>query len=464
MLLEPFPDARLHQRLTTLLRPSFLSQSAKSPNPTTGHLDGVRGLASFIVLLCHTAYSSHDLSYGYGYAGGAKQGQKEFNSFLRLPIIRLLYDGDAAVAIFFLISGFALSWKPLRLARDGNWEEFAKCLMASTVKRWLRLFLPVFASTGLICLCVQLGVYELTRGVSDNATLLTAFREPHPEPKSNFFLMIWDWLATNWKFWEPFYWNRDHLSGYDIHLWTIPVELRASMGLFATLLAVAGMKSRVRTYVLAGLVALACVKDSWAMMMFWAGALEAELTLARVPSSAPALDAEKSSTTGHNGRSSQETLGRAVLWVSSLFLMSQPFDGENTFLWQTLVAWIPTSFSETRRFYTCIGSIVCFHLLNTSPTLTAFFRRRSMQYLGRISFALYLVHAFLLHTVGYALLALVWSFTGVETLLMREVGFVIAAVPIVACAVWAADIFTRFVDDPSVRFAKWVERSVLVIA
>nr|POF15343.1 hypothetical protein CFP56_42232 [Quercus suber] len=463
MVVESRQETPLPRHLFTFLLPSSVSQAPKTPNAQTGHLDGLRGLASFIVLLCHTAYSSHDLSFGYGYAGEPGQEQKTYESWLRLPIIRLSYDGDAAVAIFFLISGFALSWKPLRLAREGAWDSFAKCLMASTVKRWLRLFLPVLASTGLICLGVQFGLYELTRGVSDNANLLTAFREPHPKPHANIFLMIWDWMCTNWKFWELFHWDRDDLSQYDIHLWTIPLELRASMGLFVTLLAVARMTSRMRVYVLVGLIFVASVKDSWAMMLFWGGALEAELTLARLSSASNSLGAEKSSAAESSRRTASDSFGRLFLWAASLFLMSQPFNGERTFMWSTLVSWVPSTFTESRRFYTCIGSLICFHLLNTSPAIAAFFRRPTMQFLGRISFSLYLVHAFLLHTVGYALFALVWSFTGVETMFMREVGFVIASLATLGVIIWVADVFTRAVDEPSVDFAKWVERRVLVI-
>jgi peptidoglycan/LPS O-acetylase OafA/YrhL len=449
--------------LAHLVRPSSLTllRSTKDVNQQTGHLDGLRGLAAFIVFICHLAYSSHDVSIGYGFTGERqKETGNSYTQWLRLPIVRLFYDGDPAVTMFFLISGFALSWKPLKLAREKEWAGFARTLMGSTIKRWPRLFLPVLASTGIIFLMVQLGVYDLTRGIANDKKLLSVFQEPHPEAKSNVFEMVFAWLYANWTMWQPFHWNRDGVLPYDIHLWTIPVELRASMGLFVTLLAVGGMKSRVRVVTLAVLIVVACLKDSWAMMMFWAGALEAELTLSRQASSAiPVHDVDKHDGPGE--RFSPRNLARLSVLVVSLFLMSEPFEPQDTFGWRALVPYIPSNFSEKRRFYTCIGSMACFHLLTTSDHARAFFRSHVMQYLGRISYGLYLVHAFVLHTFGYAVFSFVWSITGVETVIAKEVGFVVAAAGITPFALYVADIFHRAVDEPSVRLAKWMENQVI---
>ncbi|EGP90276.1 unnamed protein product [Zymoseptoria tritici ST99CH_1A5] len=445
----------LHPRNLTLFR------STKEVNSQTGHLDGLRGVAAFIVFICHLAYSSHDVSIGWGYTGERQQETgNSYTQWLRLPIIRLVCDGDPAVAMFFLISGFALSWRPLKLAREQEWAKFARTLMGSTVKRWPRLFLPVLASTGFICLAVQLGLYDLTRGIAHDKTLLTVFQEPHPEAKANIFVMLGSWLHANWSLWEPFHWDRDAFLEYDIHLWTIPVELRASMGLFVTLLAVGGMKSNVRMAILAILIVVGCLKDNWAMMMFWAGALEAEIILSRQASSVPYHDVDKDSEPVQ--RSSTNSMFRGLILVLSLILMSEPFEPQDTYGWRALMPFIPSNFSEKRRFYTCIGSMICFHLLNSEPKVCAFFRSNFIQYLGRVSYGLYLVHGFIIHTFGYAMFSFVWRFTGVETAFAREIGFGIAAAVIIPCTLYVADVFHRGIDEPSVRLAKWIENQVIV--
>lgn len=44
----------------------------------------------------------------------------------------------------------------------------------------------------------------------------------------------------------------------------------------------------------------------------------------------------------------------------------------------------------------------------------------------------------------------------------KELGFVLASIIIFAITIWAADIFTRLVDTPSLRFARWLEQKCLV--
>jgi hypothetical protein len=55
------------------------------------------------------------MDYGYG--------QGENRGLFQLPIFRLFYSGPPMVAIFFVISGFALSLKPLSLIRVEDWEQ-----------------------------------------------------------------------------------------------------------------------------------------------------------------------------------------------------------------------------------------------------------------------------------------------------------------------------------------------------
>lgn len=87
------------------LLPSFVS-SYFHPNPAarakplhdTAYLDGLRGVAAFIVYLHHTQLMYRfDSLQGYGSNPGA-------NHILQLPFVRLLVAGQASVALFFAIS------------------------------------------------------------------------------------------------------------------------------------------------------------------------------------------------------------------------------------------------------------------------------------------------------------------------------------------------------------------------
>jgi hypothetical protein len=101
-----------------LLLLSYISQRLKnSPkNQTrslpTVYVDGLRGLFSFLVFVRHflTPWEK-DLDTGY-----AQGGNDQNRGILKLPIVRLTFSGPT-VPIFFIVSGFVISYKPLKLIR-----------------------------------------------------------------------------------------------------------------------------------------------------------------------------------------------------------------------------------------------------------------------------------------------------------------------------------------------------------
>lgn len=91
-----FAFALLPSFVTSYFRPDSTARPKRLHD--TAYLDGLRGVAAFIVYLHHThILYSFDSLYGYGAVAGA-------NHILQLPFIRLLNAGPAAVALFFLIS------------------------------------------------------------------------------------------------------------------------------------------------------------------------------------------------------------------------------------------------------------------------------------------------------------------------------------------------------------------------
>lgn len=92
--------------------------------------------------------------------------------------------------------------------------------------------------------------------------------------------------------------------------------------------------------------------------------------------------------------------------------------------------------------------------------LQRIFTNAFTQYLGKISFSLYLVHGFVIHTVYYALIEVLWGTVGDETDMQKEVAFGVALVIVTVALVWVSDVFMRVVDMPSVKFARWVENKL----
>ena len=130
------PPSPLQHRLA----PSHFKAARLHP---TAYLDGLRGLASLSVCLLH--YTSNFAPRLHAYYGFSDD--KMHSSPLQLPFIRVLYTGRPFVHVFFVISGFVLSLKPLRLARAHNYADMHTTLSSSVFRRGLRLYLPGVAST-----------------------------------------------------------------------------------------------------------------------------------------------------------------------------------------------------------------------------------------------------------------------------------------------------------------------------
>ncbi len=143
------------RKLALFLLPSFLVQSADLDKPKaikrdTDYLDGLRGVAAFIVVIQHFIQRPYP-AFGFGYGSSAGNWH-----LLQLPFIRLMYSGGTMVAVFFVISGFALSSKGIQLIRGQSTSMF-KVLSSTTFRRSVRLFLPSVTISFIAFLLQRMG-------------------------------------------------------------------------------------------------------------------------------------------------------------------------------------------------------------------------------------------------------------------------------------------------------------------
>ncbi|KAF5710019.1 acyltransferase 3 [Fusarium globosum] len=120
----------------------------------TSYLDGLRGFASLLVFIHHhvlwahnSAYSTIERSFGY----------KQQHDFITLPFIRILFNGGHfGTAIFFVLSGYVLSIKTLEFHNApvqtsstavANKIQLIDHIRSALVRRWFRLYLPLFFTT-----------------------------------------------------------------------------------------------------------------------------------------------------------------------------------------------------------------------------------------------------------------------------------------------------------------------------
>lgn len=193
------------------------------------------------------------------------------------------------------------------------------------------------------------------------------------------------------------------------------------------------------------------------MILFYGGFLLAELDLRR-----RALSTSRAST--HPFASIRKP-GRRVwsvvyvfVFVAGLYFGGQPEqDAEHAPGWTLLHSLIPKHIRSKHRYWCNWGAMMLIWSTSNSSLLQRIFTNRVSQYLGKISFSLYLVHGMVIHTLHYSLMPALWTGIGRDTWLRQEMGFAVSAIVVTGVILWVSDVFMRVVDTPSVRFARWVE-------
>lgn len=456
------------------LLPSFLHQyvvdiphrpARVSP---TAWLDGARGWAAFFVLLRHFEFCYHRKgSISYGTVMDPKK-PNENHHLLQLPVLRLLYSGEAMVAIFFVISGYALSLKALKLTRKNSHEQLMRTLASSILRRPLRLYLPCILSTLFVFFALRIGIYDGPNSIAGPEDVFRSIflgwaHDPQPQILPTFGEQARDWVQQTSQLFDIFTHKHWPDTRYDVHLWTIPQEFRCSMVLFLTIAGLALVRTRVRMIFLALFVACGFQADAWELSAFWSGALIAEANLIH-------QEKKDSRVNGDPFTDEEDSRSQFTIWFTysgfalSLFLLSYPFQ-EAAFApgYSTLSKLVPPGLraGEGYRFWHCIGAMIMIYATSLDSRLQSLFNNSLSRYLGNISFALYLVHGFTLKTIGYVSVYGFWKITGKDTLFQYESGFVLGGLIVIPITIWLADLFWRFVDIPTVKFTRWFEHALL---
>ena len=115
------------------------------------------------------------------------------------------------------------------------------------------------------------------------------------------------------------------------------------------------------------------------------------------------------------------------------------------------------NWGEPFWFWWGVGTVLIAWSASSNISIQYIFSCRLARYLGRISFAMYLVHDIVIYVIGLGLLPTVWNVTGKESMVTFELGFFTVVPVVVLVTFLAADLFTSAFDDTSVRFAKWFE-------
>lgn len=456
------------------LLPSFLAdivfpdrRSTYKLHPTS-YLDGLRGLASIIVFFCHFTEENHKYlipSYGLN-------PDQTPASWIQLPFARIIFSGRPMVHIFFIISGFVLSYKPIQAIHANNFEKCFFLLSSATFRRGFRLFGPCLVSTFIIMLLTQAGLLD----------------EPLPTLSEQF----WDWKdavfhGITW----PWAWDTDLRPAYDVHLWTIPIEFAQSMLLFIVVLMLARVRMPIRQAGVLLLMAYCLACGKWAGFEFLGGLFLAEMHILQSATATP--KAWESSELEVSLTKKLPTLAKNLLHtsviVTALFVGGWPnSDAAETPGIRLLDASTPDPFAHMdylapQKFWFAISAFFVVWSCGELGLVRRFLENPFAQYCGHISYAVYIVHGPVLgmfqdYVVGSAPMPTqgdppapgshpflsplgVKGIFGIETPFQRTMSWLTSLVILAPVVIWVADIFWRAVDLPIVNMARRLETMCL---
>ena len=379
------------------------------------------------------------------------------------------------VHIFFVISGFALSLRPLQQlynpdspSRGPSPEAIAKSqslIASSAFRRPIRLFIPPLFVTALAATVVYLFGW------------MPSFM--HGQPTLS--LQFTDWLSDAiTKITWPWSWDeRSPVSRYNPHLWTIPIEFTHSMFLFLVLSILARLRGPyTRQLLLASLMIYCLLIGRWAAFEFLSGAFLAELHLSShfdVDNPIIRLPTTTNFKKAYILSALRSTLTFAVLLASGYLLSWPPRKVDMTPTFEWIGSFAPGTYAgdKSKNFWLAIAAFgtvwSCGRIRFIKRVLTS----SVPQYAGRVSFCLYIFQHLVLNLLQHRVLGsefrratakskevLAWGVRGtfgISSPLERTVTWFVGLVVLGSVLVFLADLGTRVLDGPAVRLSKRVE-------
>lgn len=356
-------------------------------------LDSLRGIAAIVVVIGH---------FHVGFAiDQSFFGPYNFMSYL---INYTILYGNFAVCLFFVLSGFVLSLHFFRTNQN-------EILVKQSIKRYPRLFLPVLATSFLYWMVQKYGFFA-----NQEVVKITA---------SSWFSGFWvesysfKQLVLRCGYDLMFFNEQTFCNNINTSLWTMPIELKCSFLLFASLFLIRNVWI-LMGYNLLIIFSIFIFKlpINEFYFPFLLGLNIAYFYLKGFPL----------------------IINHKLLYVLLFFIIlfgNIPFQD---FLF-------PPAFGTPVR---CLSAAVLIVIVLYNQQVQAVLVNKVLLFLGEISFSLYLIHALVLGTIS-SYLFLYLHHQGVH----YQINYAISLLITIAFSILLGKIVHDYIDKPSIKIAHW---------
>lgn len=372
------------------------------------YLDGVRGIAAVVVVIFHFILAGYPAIT----SGNPAVAHHAFESWLPYTPLYLFYSGSFSVAIFFVMSGFVLSYPFFK-------KKSREVPISGAFRRYFRLAIPVLLTSSLYFILMKADLLSprILDGVSRFSYSDWLHRIYHFQP--SFASLVQQSLFS------VFFTN--HYQ-YNLVLWTMRIEFFGSLLVFGYLLLFGKSKFRWLGY-----FALLFLVDAPQYQAFILGMALCDLA--------------------YHGYLEKIN----IRWVKWSFLLlglycaafphyMQPgLVGQTSYAWTKGLFWLSDGYKPW--FIMILGATLLLIVVLTSNTLKRILNHSIFQYLGRISFSLYLTHFAVLSSFTAALFLTLLQYLPYNTSALLSL---LISFPIM---MGVATLTYHWVDRPSLSFA-----------
>jgi peptidoglycan/LPS O-acetylase OafA/YrhL len=373
-----------------------------------GFLDGVRGVAMIIVVLHHFGLAFFP-AINYLNPEAIHLGDGSTELLIAKTPLNLFFNGGFAVSVFFVLSGFVLSYK---FHISGS----IQLLREYAAKRYFRLLLPV-AVIIVICYVMNLcGLFPSQHmgGVTKSGdwlnNLFGGMKGPGDMIK-NIFMDV--------------FFNND--NRYNAVLWTMTIEFLGSLLLFSFLALVGNNKN---TYILHIVVAvLILFTDKKFYAAFILGSLISKLF-----------------TTGFSFPKGIKGIAlKSSLLLIGIYFSTFP-QGFRT--QQSMWRWIDWSWTNSYDLSHVLGAFLILFVICFDENFRRFFSLKPFLYLGKISFSFYLLHLAVMCSLGFFVFGKLWKPGS------YFVPFALSFAVSMAASLLLSHFYYKWVDKKGIRFSE----------